>query len=199
LSLLGMRTRVTSWQSSSATRQHTTTTTTTTTTTLVRGERGQWRRVCWRPSWCVRRVLSGGEEGRREKGGDQRSGRGLTRKEETWCSTAGGRRHQTWAQTREKRTAAAGIWQLAAGSWQRGNPPPGLSGALALNAYSYIYKLSCVISRVSRSRLEIPQAGPHYYYYRYRWLAHRDLFVKNFRDACRDGDVNCPVNGRACP
>ena len=110
MTLLGIGTRVTSWQSSSAARQHTTATT----TTLVRGERGQWRRVCWRPSWCVRRVLSGGEEGRREKGGDQRSGRGLTRKEETWCSTAGGRRHQTWAQTREKRTAAAGIWQLAA-------------------------------------------------------------------------------------
>ena len=72
----------------------------------------------------------------------------------------------------DKRKENSCSWHMAAssaGSWQRGNPPPGLSGALALNAYSYIYKLSCVISRVSRSRLEIPQAGPHYYRYIDGW------------------------------
>ena len=97
----------------------------------------------------------------------------MTRKEETWCSTAGGRRHQTWAQTREKRTAAAGIWQLAAlAAGREETPLPVSLGRWRLMHTHTFTNLAALFpvfpARDSRSRS--PQAGPHYYYYyRYRW------------------------------
>ena len=103
----------------------------------------------------------------------------MTRKEETWCSTAGGRRHQTWAQTREKRTAAAGIWQLAAlAAGREETPLPVSLGRWRLMHTHTFTNLAALFpvfpARDSRSRSPQPAGWPatHYYYYRYRYMPH---------------------------